>query len=91
MTDKKTLFIASAFCSALSMAAANSASAAGKYDKDMKHCYGAALTGQNDCSGAPHSCKGQSTVDCSATDWKFADSQEACDALIAKNCPPKSN
>ncbi|MBS0271194.1 MAG: DUF2282 domain-containing protein [Proteobacteria bacterium] len=88
MENKKTLYIASAVCTALSMAAATSASAAGgHYDASMKHCYGAALAGQNDCKGDPHSCKGQASVDCSLTDWKMAMSQADCDNLIAKNCP----
>lgn len=92
MKNKKSLYIASALCSALSIAAANGASAAGgNYDATMKHCYGAALAGQNDCKGDPHTCKGNATVDCSATDWKMAMSQEDCDAMIAKNCPQNSS
>lgn len=88
MENKKTLYIASAVCTALSMTAATGVSAAGgKYDSSMKHCYGAALAGQNDCKSDPHTCKGQSTIDCSLTDWKLAKSQADCETLIAKNCP----
>ena len=88
MENKKSLYIASAVCTALSMAAATGASAAGgRYDASMKHCYGAVKAGQNDCKGDPHSCKGQATADCSLTDWKMAMSEEECKTLIAQNCP----
>ncbi|MCI5058566.1 MAG: DUF2282 domain-containing protein [Flavobacteriales bacterium] len=87
MKDKKSIYIATAVFSAVSLAATAASAAGGHYDASMKHCYGAALAGQNDCKSDPHTCKGQSTADCSPTDWKMAKSQEECDALIAKNCP----
>lgn len=87
MKDKKSLYIASAVCSALSMVAATGASAGGHYDAAKMHCYGAAKSGQNDCASGTQSCKGSSSQDCSLTDWKFAKSEEECMALIAKNCP----
>ena len=91
MKNKKSLFIASAVCSALSIAAATSAPAAGGYyDAKTKHCYGAALKEKNDCKGEAHSCKGQATGNCAVTDWMHAKSEKACDALIAKNCPDNS-
>lgn len=91
MNNKKSLLIASAVCSALSIAAATSASAAGgHYDAEAKHCYGSAMAGHNDCKGDVHSCKGQATGNCVVTDWMHANSKEACDDLIAKNCPNNS-
>ncbi len=89
MKDKKSIYIATAVFSAVSLAATAASAAGGHYDASMKHCYGATLAGQNDCTseGETHTCKGQSTADCGLTDWKMAMSQEECDALIAKNCP----
>lgn len=90
MKHNKSLYIASAVCSALSMATANSAQAEGvHYNAEMKHCYGAALKGQNDCKGEAHSCKGQAKEDCSPNDWKMAMTKEDCEKMIAKACPAK--
>jgi uncharacterized membrane protein len=88
MEPKKSLYFASAVCSALSMASATGASAVGGYhDATTKHCYGAALAGQNDCGADRQTCKGTAQADCDLGDWKFAKSEEECKALIAKNCP----
>lgn len=74
---------------AVSLTATAAPAAGGHYDASKKHCYGAALAGQNDCKsiGETHSCKGNAKENCTAKDWKMAMSQEECDALIAKNCP----
>ncbi len=90
MKHNKSLFIASAVCSALTMAAANAVETkGGHYDAEKKHCHGAALKGQNDCAGEAHSCKGQAKEDCNPKDWKMAMSKEECDKMIAKACPAK--
>lgn len=87
MKDKKSIYIATAVFSAVSLAASAASAAGGSYDASMKHCYGAAKAGQNDCKGEAHSCKGNAKAHCDPKDWKMAMSQEACDDLIAKNCP----
>lgn len=93
MKDKKSLYISSAVCSALSIVVASHVSAEGYYDPVKKRCYGAALAGQNDCPSEDpslnesHSCKGTATTNCDPTDWKRAKSQKQCEKLIKKNCP----
>jgi uncharacterized membrane protein len=82
----KSLYIASAVVTAASFASINNAAA--KYDAEMKHCYGAALAGQNDCKAGAHSCKGNATESCSENDWKMAMSNEECDAMV-KKCEAK--
>lgn len=81
---EKSLYLASAVVSALSFVAADSAMA--EYDAQMKHCYGAAKAGHNDCApkGNAHSCKGQTTESCSQDDWKMAMSEEECGKLVKK-------
>lgn len=81
---EKSIYLASAVISALSFVAADSAMA--EYDAKMKHCYGAAKAGHNDCApkGNAHSCKGQSTESCSSEDWKMAMSEEECSKLVKK-------
>jgi uncharacterized membrane protein len=53
-----TLFIASAFATAVSLAALAPAQAA-----DMEKCYGVAKAGKNDCAAGSHSCAGHATKD----------------------------
>jgi len=84
MKDKKSLYVASALCSALCIATTSHALAEGSYDPQKKHCYGAALKGQNDCGDkAAHSCKGTATVNCSPKDWKLVLAKEDCELLIS--------
>jgi uncharacterized membrane protein len=87
MENKKSLYIASAVCTALSVVANPSISAKGHYDAAKKRCYGASLAGQNDCPSGGHSCKGTATTDCNPKDWKIVRSQKECHDMMAKNCP----
>jgi uncharacterized membrane protein len=62
----KTMAIAAAVSSLLTVGAAQ---AADKADKEK--CYGVAKAGQNDCAANGHSCAGQSKMDMDATEWKY--------------------
>jgi len=81
MKDKKSLYIAAAVSSALSLTAVTEASA---YE-----CYGAALKEANDCAGfkARNNCPGTAIRDCDPKDYILTDSPAACELLRAKNCP----
>lgn len=87
MENKKSLYITSAVCAALSMAATTNASAAKGYMFDGKHCWGAALAGKNHCGADQSTCKGTATTDCDMKDWLFAKSEEECKKLVGQNCP----
>ena len=91
MNNKRSLYISTAVCSALSMISVDRSSAQehGYYDAKKKRCYGSALAGQNDCPSISegHTCKGTATVDCDLKDWKLAKTAKECEDLIAKNCP----
>lgn len=64
---KTTLVLASAFATAMTLAAAPPTQAA-----DMEKCYGVALKGQNDCkAGEGTSCAGTSTIDYQGNSWKL--------------------
>jgi uncharacterized membrane protein len=65
----KTLAIAAAVGSLLTLGAAGTASAGEKADKEK--CYGVAAAGKNDCAANGHSCAGQSKVDKDPTEWKY--------------------
>lgn len=62
-----SLILASAFATAVTMAAAPASQAA-----DMEKCYGVSLKGQNDCkAGEGTTCAGTSTIDYQGNAWKL--------------------
>jgi uncharacterized membrane protein len=65
----KTLAIAAAVSSLLTMGAMQTASADKHGDKEK--CFGIAAAGKNDCAANGHSCAGQSKMDMDPTEWKY--------------------
>jgi uncharacterized membrane protein len=65
----KTLVIAAAVTSLLTMGGMETASADKHGDKEK--CYGVAAAGKNDCAANGHACAGQSKVDKDPTEWKY--------------------
>jgi uncharacterized membrane protein len=51
--------------------------------QDRVQCWGVAAAGENDCANAAgtHSCAGQSTVDYSYGEWKYVETEEACQEM----------
>jgi uncharacterized membrane protein len=84
----KTLAIAAAVSSLLTMGAMETASAGEKADKEK--CYGIAKAGQNDCANlsGSHSCAGQSKVDNDPTEWKYVPKGE-CEKMGGTTAPGK--
>ena len=74
----KTLAIAAAVSSLLTMGAMDTASAGEKADKEK--CYGVAMAGKNDCAANGHSCAGQSKMDKDPTEWKYVPKGE-CEGM----------
>ena len=65
--NKNSIILASAFATAMTLAALPQAQAA-----DMEKCYGVSLKGQNDCkAGEGTSCAGTSTIDYQGNAWKL--------------------
>ena len=66
---KRTMILASALMTAITLAAADVA-VAGKAAKEK--CYGIALAGENDCAAGPGTtCAGTSIVDYQGNAWKL--------------------
>lgn len=85
MTDKKSIYIASAVCSALAFATTTAnAETKPHYNVAKKRCYGAALKGKDDCGvmGA-----GKATKDCDPQAYMNANTEQACMDMMKKNCP----
>jgi uncharacterized membrane protein len=79
----KTIAIASAVGTLLSLGTANAADAPAK-----EKCYGVAETGKNDCHTDKHACAGQATTDKAADEWKFVPKGE-CEKMGGKLEAPK--
>ncbi len=76
---KRTMILASALMTAITLAAADVA-VAGKTAKEK--CYGIALAGENDCAAGPGTtCAGTSTVDYQGNAWKLV-SAGTCNATF---------
>ncbi|NBB81774.1 MAG: DUF2282 domain-containing protein [Alphaproteobacteria bacterium] len=73
------LTAAAALAGAVSMAGIAAPAAA----QDQVQCWGVAAAGENGCANAAntHSCAGQSTVDYSYGEWKYVESEEACQEM----------
>jgi uncharacterized membrane protein len=82
----KSLAIAAAVGSLLTLGAAGTASAGEKADKEK--CYGVAAAGKNDCAANGHSCAGQSKVDKDPTEWKYMSKGE-CQKMGGTTDPGK--
>jgi uncharacterized membrane protein len=82
----KTLAIAAAVSSLLTMGAMDTASAGEKADKEK--CYGVAAAGKNDCAANGHSCAGQAKTDNDPTEWKYVPKGE-CEKMGGKTAPAK--
>ncbi|NBC34916.1 MAG: DUF2282 domain-containing protein [Alphaproteobacteria bacterium] len=79
MTENKLMALtaAAALAGAVSMAAATTPAQA----QDGVQCYGVAAAGENDCAAGNHSCAGQSTADYTYSEWKYVESEEACEDM----------
>jgi uncharacterized membrane protein len=82
----KTLAIAAAVSSLLTMGAMDTASAGEKADKEK--CYGVAAAGKNDCAANGHSCAGQAKMDKDPTEWKYVPKGE-CEKMGGMTAPGK--
>lgn len=79
MTENKLIALtaAAALAGAVSMAAATTPAQA----QGGVQCYGVAAAGENDCAAGNHSCAGQSSVDYSYQEWKYVESEDACEDM----------
>jgi uncharacterized membrane protein len=84
----KTLALAAAVSSLVSLGATSTAVAGEKADKDK--CYGVAKAGKNDCAANGHSCAGQSKVDNDPTEWKYVPKGE-CEKMGGSTTPGKKS
>ena len=71
---KTTMLVASAFATAISLAAASQAQSgpAPMPNFENEKCYGIAKAGSNDCQTATHSCAGTATADAQGDAWIHA-------------------
>lgn len=80
--NKRTASIALALSSALTLAVAAPANAAGK-----EKCYGVAKAGQNDCAAGPGtSCAGTAKTDYQGNAWKFV-AKGSCEEMTSPTSP----
>jgi uncharacterized membrane protein len=83
----KTVAIAAAVTSLLTLSVAGTASAGD--DKAAKEkCYGVAKAGKNDCAANSHSCAGQAKADDSPAEWKYVPKGE-CEKMGGKLKAPE--
>jgi uncharacterized membrane protein len=75
----KTIAIASAVSTLLSLGAATASAA----DEAKEKCLGVAAPGQNDCANSKHSCAGQAKADKAADEWKYVPKGE-CEKMGGK-------
>ena len=81
----KTIAIASAVGSLLSLGAATASAADAPA---QEKCYGVAEAGKNDCATSKHSCAGQAKTDKAPDEWKHVPKGE-CEKMGGKVVKPE--
>src|SRR5262249_60724277 len=81
---RKTVLVASALATALSLSAA-----AGAQAGDNEKCYGTAKAGKNDCQTTSHSCAGTSTADAAGDSWVYVPAG-TCEKIVGGSLEPKA-